>query len=85
MIAKTKIGTLDDILRSRSRAIFAYRVNFDSIGYENLEPMKEWCEQNCKSIWRAQHTHALYFQFENDYDATMFMLRWGGAPGNKLK
>jgi hypothetical protein len=47
--------------------------------------MKQWCEDNCKSIWRCEHFHALYFQFENDYDATMFMLKWGTKEGNKLR
>ena len=47
--------------------------------------MKEWCETNCKGIWRNEQEHALYFQFSDDYDATMFMLRWGSAEGNELK
>jgi hypothetical protein len=47
--------------------------------------MKEWCEANCKDIWRNEQVHAIYFQFADDYDATMFMLKWASAPGNKLK
>lgn len=85
MIAKTKIGTLNDILGSRSRAIFSHRVNFETIDYNNLDDMKLWCEEHCKSIWRSNTVHALYFQFENDHDAMMFMLRWGSAGGNKLR
>ena len=81
----TKIGSLNEILGSRSRSVFLHRVNFESISYDNLEQMKSWCEDNCKSIWRCNHTYALYFQFESDHDAMMFMLRWGGAPGNSLK
>ena len=84
-MAKTKIGTLNEILGTRSRAVFPYRINFDYIGYGLLPEMKQWCEDNCKSIWRCEHFHALYFQFENDYDATMFMLKWGTREGNKLK
>ena len=84
-MAKTKIGTLGEILSTRSRATFPYRINFDSVGYNTHHHMNKWCEDNCKGLWRAQHTHALYWQFENDYDATMFMLRWGTAEGNKLK
>jgi hypothetical protein len=85
VMVKTKVGSLNEILGTRSRAVFPYRINFDTIGYEQLPKMKQWCEDNCKSIWRCEHFHALYFQFENDYDATMFMLKWGTKEGNKLK
>ena len=84
-MAKTDVGTLNEILATRARAVFPYRINFECIGYDMLYEMKRWCEDNCKSIWRCEPFHALYFQFENDHDATMFMLRWGSAPGNKLK
>jgi hypothetical protein len=47
--------------------------------------MKEWCEEKCEGLWRCESFHALYFQFEQERDATMFMLRWGSAEGNKLK
>jgi hypothetical protein len=85
MQAGTKVGSLNDILASRSRITYRYRVNFDNIPLDNITRMKEWCEQNCKGIWRAETFFALYFQFDDDNDATMFMLRWGGANGNKLK
>ena len=84
-MAKTKVGTLGEILATRSRAIFPYRVNFEQVGYDTLSQMKEWCEQNCKGIWRNEQVHAIYFQFSDDYDATMFMLKWGSGKGNKLK
>jgi hypothetical protein len=84
-MAKTRIATLDELLATRARAVFPYRINFDWIGYSRLPEMKAWCENSCKGIWRYESTHALYFQFSDDYDATMFMLRWGGAEGNKLK
>ncbi len=84
-MAKTEISTLGELLATRARAMFPYRVNFDQIGYATLPEMKSWCENSCKGIWRCESTHALYFQFSDDYDATMFMLRWGGAEGNKLK
>jgi hypothetical protein len=80
-----KTPTLSSILSTRARATFSYRINFDTIGYETLPKMKEWCETNCKGLWRSETYHALYWQFEDDYDATMFMLRWGGAEGNRLK
>lgn len=85
MVAGTKVGSLSDILASRSRITYRYRVNFDNIPLENIDQMKVWCEKNCKGIWRAETFFALYFQFDDDNDATMFMLRWGGANGNKLK
>lgn len=80
-----KIPTLNSILSTRARATFPYRINFNTVGYETLPKMKEWCESNCKGLWRNEQVHAIYFQFENDYDATVFMLKWGGAEGNTLK
>jgi hypothetical protein len=82
---KTKVTTLNEILATRARAIFPYRINFQTIGYETLPEMKTWCETNCKGIWRNEQVHTIYFQFSDDYDATMFMLRWGSAKGNKLR
>ena len=82
---KAKVTTLNEILATRARMMFPYRINFDAIGYQMLPEMKQWCDDNCKGVWRCEHFHALYFQFENDYDATMFMLRWGAAEGNKLR
>lgn len=80
-----KVGSVNEILATRARATFSHRINFDTIGYESLDLMREWCENNCSGLWRIEHVHALYFQFENDRDATMFMLRWGTAEGNRLK
>jgi hypothetical protein len=82
---KVKVTTLNEILATRARAMFPYRINFQSVGYDTLPLMKEWCEANCKDIWRNEQVHAIYFQFADDYDATMFMLKWASAPGNKLK
>jgi hypothetical protein len=84
-MAKTKVASLNNILATRAKMVFPHRVDFDFIGYQQLPIMKQWCEDNCRGIWRCESFHALYFQFENDYDATMFMLRWGTAPGNKLR
>lgn len=84
-MAKTEISTLGELLATRARAMFPYRVNFEQVGYTTLPEMKLWCEKSCKGIWRCESQHALYFQFSDDYDATMFMLRWGGAKGNVLK
>jgi len=80
-----KIATLNNILATRARATFSHRINFQEVGYETLPKMKEWCEENCTGLWRNEQVHAVYFQFEEDRDATMFMLRWGGAEGNTLR
>lgn len=81
----SKNPNLARILATRVRAEFAYRINFETVGYQNLPRMEEWCHNNCTGLWRSQHTHALYFQFELEKDATMFMLRWATADGNKLR
>jgi len=85
MQAKTRVGSLSEILASRARATFRYRVNFEQTSMKNIDDMTLWCKENCKDIWRCESYHALYFQFADDYDATMFMLRWGGAIGNVIK
>jgi hypothetical protein len=84
---ETKLRTvsIQEILATRARATFNYRVNFDSILRDNVEVMQQWCEKNCEGLWRCETHFALYFQFEEEKDATMFMLRWGTANGNKLK
>lgn len=84
-MVKTKIATLGELLATRARAVFPYRVNFQSVLLGSIEKMEEWCNQNCKGLWRCHHTHAIYFQFEDEKDATMFMLRWSTAEGNVLK
>lgn len=80
-----KVGSVNEILATRARATFSHRVNFDVVGYNTHQDMNKWCNDNCKGLWRSETFHALYWQFEDDYDATMFMLRWGSAEGNKLK
>lgn len=85
MQAKTKVGTLHEILASRARATFRYRVNFEQSSMKNIDDMILWCKENCKDLWRANNDYITYFQFADDYDATMFMLRWGGASGNVIQ
>jgi len=77
--------SLEDILATRVKTQFRYRVNFVSILPENQELMKEWCRENCHDLWHSHNNYAIYFQFENEKDATMFMLRWGNAYGNRLQ
>ena len=79
------LPSIREILATRARATFSYRVNFDLIALTNLDLMQTWCHEKCTGLWRCESTHALYFQFEESQDATMFMLRWGSAEGNKLK
>ena len=74
-----------EILATRAKMVYPYRINFSKIGYDNLSQMKKWCEDNCSYIWNAHSHYALYFQFSNERDATMFVLRWGSADGNIMK
>lgn len=80
-----RIANVREIMATRARATFAHRINFQTVGYETKPKMNEWCEANCEGLWRSETQYALYWQFENEKDATMFMLRWGGAEGNSLK
>ena len=77
--------SLKQILATRARAVFPYRINFDKILYGNVSLMEDWCRENCAGLWRNHTIHALYWQFADERDATMFMLRWGSAEGNRLK
>jgi hypothetical protein len=78
VMAKTRVASLNELLATRARAVFPYRVNFDQITVAQVEEMAVWCINNCRALWREEHYHALYFQFEDDYDAMMFMLKFGG-------
>ena len=78
VMAKTKVASLNELLATRARAVFPYRVNFNNITHNQIEEMAVWCINNCRGLWREEHYHALYFQFEDDYDAMMFMLKFGG-------
>lgn len=80
-----KIASLKDILATRFRATYSHRVNFSKVGYENMPKMTQWCKDHCEGKWREESYHALYWQFELEKDATMFMLRWSGVNGNQLK
>ena len=80
-----KIASIEQILATRVRATFPYRIDFERLGYANLDPMKAWCEEKCQGLWQHHYTHAIYFRFEDEKDAIMFMLRWSTADGNKVK
>jgi hypothetical protein len=77
-MAKTKVASLNELLATRARAVFPYRVNFNQITVAQVEEMAVWCINNCKELWREEHYHALYFQFTDERDAMMFMLKFGG-------
>ena len=76
---------IEDVLATRMRSEWPYRVNFDQIGYPALDDMKLWCEKNCQGQYRFEFVHALYFQFKEERDAFLFKLRWSTAEGNVLK
>jgi hypothetical protein len=80
-----KLSNLQEVMATRARATFSYRINFQTVGHDTLIKMKEWSAENCQGLWRCESYHALYWQFEDEHDAMMFMLRWSGAEGNTLK
>lgn len=80
-----RIASVQEILATRARATFSHRINFDTCGYDTIEKMKQWCTDNCQGLWRCETHHALYWQFEEERDAMVFTLKFGGAEGNKLK
>jgi len=81
MIAGTRVGTIQEILATRAKISFPYRVNFNNITFDQINEMSEWCTKHCKEIWREEHFFALYFQFTDERDAIMFMLKFGGSRG----
>jgi hypothetical protein len=80
-----KTATIEEILATRYRVDYRYRVNFDVVGYSNKNLMNQWCEERCRGRWRSETHFALYWQFEDENDAMMFNLRWGTADGNKMR
>ena len=78
VMAKTRVDTINEVLSTRARAVFPYRVNFDQIQLSQITEMADWFTNNCKELWREEHYHALYFQFTDERDAVMFMLKFGG-------
>jgi hypothetical protein len=80
-----KVASVDEILATRSRATYSHRINFSTVGYGVKDQMNRWCEENCRGAWHSETYFALYWQFTEERDATMFMLRWGGAEGNKIR
>jgi len=74
---KTKTSNIREVLATRVRQTFRYRINFNQIALADLDEMKAWCENNCKDLWHCESYHALYFQFDGESDALMFNLKFG--------
>ena len=41
-MAKTRVGTINEVLSTRARAVFPYRVNFNQITVAQVEEMAVW-------------------------------------------
>ena len=80
-----KTATFEEILATRARAFYRYRVNFTSVSLDNVKKMNRWCDENCQGMWHSESYFALYWQFEEEKDATMFMLKWANFEGNVVK
>jgi nuclear transport factor 2 (NTF2) superfamily protein len=80
-----KTITFNEILATRARATFSYRINFDRVSLATLEQMDQWCEANCQGSWHSETEYALYWRFTEERDAVMFKLRWATADGNQLR
>lgn len=79
-----QISSLENILATRVKNTFPYRVNFRTLVLENRSKMDQWCTENCEKMWSSHYTYAAYWQFEYEKDATMFTLRWGTYNGNEI-
>lgn len=80
-MAKTKVGTLQEILSTRAKMTWDHRVDIDRryVSDLDLAVMKDWCKKNCKSLWRSETIWACYFQFESGPEAMMFALKWSNG------
>ena len=72
-----KTADLRQILATRARAKFPYRINFTRLSNEVFSEMEDWCKSNCRGLWNSHISYAYYFQFDNDQDAVMFNLKYG--------
>jgi len=82
MIAGTKIASLDQLLATRAKMTWPYRINLQQPSLRQRDAMYAWCENNLKGMWRMSSEFANYFQFAEERDAIMFMLKFGGARAN---
>lgn len=79
MIAGTKIASLDQLLATRAKVVWPHRINLDQPSANQRNAMYKWCEGNVKGMWRMSSEFADYFQFADERDAIMFMLKFGGS------
>ena len=73
-----KIATLESIIATRVKQAWQYRVDINATR-EERNKMVAWCHSNVKGAWRSNEVFVDYFHFENDADAMMFMLKFGGS------
>lgn len=81
MQAGTKIATLGQLLATRVKVTWPYRINLRVNSAAELDKMRDWCENHAKGKWRVSTEFIDYFQFQDDADAVMFMLKFGGSRG----
>lgn len=68
---------LEQLLATRVRINFRYRVNLSpGTDYVKLKEIDEWCRTHCKGPWQSNDKFAVYYQFEDERDATLFTLKW---------
>ena len=79
-----KLAGIEEILSTRYRVEYKYRINFEKVGHGNKDLMNEWCENKCQGRWRSETQFALYWQFEEENDAFLFKLKWGASDENRL-
>ena len=65
-------------MNTRVKQHWMYRVDINA-SREERNKMIAWCNSNVKGAWRNSEVFVDYFQFEEDADAMMFMLKFGGS------
>ena len=82
MQAGTKVATLEQLLATRAKVTWPFRINFNMPTRAEVHKMYAWCETNAVGKWNASTEFADYFQFQDERDAVMFMLKFGGTRGS---
>lgn len=80
--------SIEQILATRARTSFSYKITFEQVLLTNIPQMEDWCREYCQDLWRNHTFYMIYglcWQFSDEKDATMFMLRWSSVEGNHLK
>lgn len=78
MSSGTSIGSIDEVLATRVKRYYPYRINFDSKKFDRdrMDAMTAWCRITCEGRWQSHTTYAQYFQFEIERDALLFSLKF---------